>query len=146
MASSYRSCTPLLYLVWVQWRSGASPGAGIMGATRTSSSTATLSQTSGALPGATSPSNFGGNRDKAAARLSVDRPVLSTIGKLTAREDPVHGRAYGKAGGAAGPLTEAEVKWLEAVTPRLIRRAAEYEARVPSLPQITMADLPPLSD
>jgi hypothetical protein len=61
----------------------------------------------------------------------------------------VHGRAYGKAGGAAGPLTgpltEAEVKWLEAVT-RLIRRAAEYEAKVPSLLQITMADLPPLSD
>jgi hypothetical protein len=87
-------------------------------------------------------SNLGGNRDKAAARLSVDKPVLSTIGKLTAREDPVHGRAYGKAGGAAGPLTEAEVKWLEAVTPRLIRRAVEYEAKVPSLPQITMADLP----
>ena len=91
-------------------------------------------------------SNLGANRDKAAAWLSVDKPVLSTIGKLTAREDPVHGRAYGKAGGAAGPLTEAEVKWLEAVTPRLIRRAAEYEAKVPSLPQITMADLPPLSD
>jgi hypothetical protein len=91
-------------------------------------------------------SNLGGNRDKAAARLSVDKPVLSTIGKLTARENPVHGRAYGKAGGAAGPLTEAEVKWLEAVTPRLIRRAAECEAKVPSLPQITMADLPPLSD
>ena len=81
-------------------------------------------------------------RDKAAARLSVDNPVLSTIGKLTAREDPVYGRAYGK---AAGPLTEAEVTWLEAVTPRLIRRVAEYEAKVPSLPQITMADLPPLS-
>ena len=64
----------------------------------------------------------------------------------TARENPVHGRAYGKAEGAAGPLTEAEVKRLEAVTPRLIRRAAEYEAKVPSLPQITMADLPPLSD
>jgi len=47
---------------------------------------------------------------------------------------------------SGGPLTEAEVKWLEAVTPRLIRRAAEYEAKVPSLPQITMADLPPLSD
>jgi hypothetical protein len=62
--------------------------------------------------------------------------VLSTIGKLTARENPVHGRVYGKAGGAAGPLTEAEVKWLEAVAPRLIRRAAEYEAKVPSLPQI----------
>ena len=33
-------------------------------------------------------SNLGGNRDKAAARLSVDKPVLSTIGKLTAREIP----------------------------------------------------------
>jgi hypothetical protein len=44
------------------------------------------------------------------------------------------GRAYGKAGGAAGPLTEAEVKWLEGVTPRLIRRAAKYEAKVPSPP------------
>jgi hypothetical protein len=66
----------------------------------------------------------------AVARLSVDKPVRSTIGKLTARENPVHGRAYGKAGGAAGPLTEAEVKWLEAVTQRLIRRAAEYEAKL----------------
>jgi hypothetical protein len=82
-------------------------------------------------------SNLGGNRDEAAARLSLDKPVLSTIGKLAAREDPVHGRAYGKAGGAAGPLTEAEVKWLEAVTPRLIRQAAEYDAKVPSLRQIT---------
>ena len=27
-----------------------------------------------------------------------------------------------------------------------VRRAAEYEAKVPSLPQITVADLPPLSD
>jgi hypothetical protein len=52
-------------------------------------------------------SNLGGNLDKAAARLSVDKPVLNTIGKLTARENPVHGRAYGKAGGAAGPLTES---------------------------------------
>jgi hypothetical protein len=59
------------------------------------------------------------------------------------RSSSPSGRAYGKAGGAAGPFTEAEVKWLEAVTPRLIRRAAEYEAKVPSLPQITMADLPP---
>jgi hypothetical protein len=33
-------------------------------------------------------SNLGGNRDKAAARLSVDKPVLNTIGKLTARENP----------------------------------------------------------
>ena len=32
---------------------------------------------------------------KAAARLSV-KPVLSTIGKLTARKNPVHGRAYGR--------------------------------------------------
>jgi hypothetical protein len=61
-------------------------------------------------------SNLGGNLDKAASRLSVDKPVLSTIGKLTARENPLHRRAYGKAGGAAGPLTEAEIKWLEAVT------------------------------
>jgi hypothetical protein len=38
-------------------------------------------------------SDLGGNRDKAAARLSVDKPVLSTIGKLTARENPVDGRA-----------------------------------------------------
>jgi hypothetical protein len=36
--------------------------------------------------------------------------VLSTIGKLTAWENPVHGRAAGKAGGAAGPLTEAVVR------------------------------------
>jgi hypothetical protein len=36
-----------------------------------------------------------------------------------------------EAEGAAGPLTEAEAKWLEAVTPRLIRRAAEYEAKGP---------------
>ena len=41
-------------------------------------------------------SNLGGNLDKAATRLSVDRPVLSTIGKLTARENPVHGRRTGR--------------------------------------------------
>jgi hypothetical protein len=54
MASSYRSCTPRYISYGVRWLAGASPGAGIIGATRTSSSTATLSQTSGALPGATS--------------------------------------------------------------------------------------------
>ena len=57
-------------------------------------------------------SNLGGNRDKAAARLSVDKPVVSTIGKLTARENPVHGRrregrrsgrtAHGSRGQVAG--------------------------------------------
>jgi hypothetical protein len=91
-------------------------------------------------------SNLGGDLDKAAARLSVDKPVLSTIGKLTARENPRARRAYGKAGGAAGrSLKQRSSGW------RLSRRAssdgaAEYEAKVPSLPQITMAYPPPLSD
>jgi hypothetical protein len=33
---------------------------------------------------------------EAAAQLSVDKPLLSTIGKLTAREDPVHGPLNGR--------------------------------------------------
>ena len=41
-------------------------------------------------------SNLGGNLDKAATRLPVDKPVLSTIGKLTARENPVHGLRTGR--------------------------------------------------
>jgi hypothetical protein len=91
-------------------------------------------------------SNLGGNRDKAAARLSVEAGVEHN------RQTHGAGRSRARTGvregheGAAGLLTEAEVKWLEAVTPRLIRLAADYETKVPSLLQITMADLPPLSD
>ena len=45
------------------------------------------------------------------------------------------------------PLTQAEIQWLRQAIKSLIRRLGEYNQdpeAAPSLPQITMDDLPPL--
>jgi hypothetical protein len=45
------------------------------------------------------------------------------------------------------PLTQAERLWVRAAIKALIRRKAEYDhdpTAAPALPEITMADLPPL--
>lgn len=89
-------------------------------------------------------------REAAATALAVDLAVLDWLGELTAREDPKHGRKYGgqrpsqgNTPKPTGPLTPEEVSWLESVTPRLIRREAEHDARGGSegLPRITMAEV-----
>jgi hypothetical protein len=83
-----------------------------------------------------------GGRNQAAAELNVSWSVLDKLGKLSARNDPLHRR---KVKGPPQPLTEAERRWIMAVLPRLTRHVAEQEARSnPS--QLNMGDpeLPPL--
>ncbi len=91
-------------------------------------------------------SNLGGNLDKAAARLSVDKPVLSTIGKLTAQEIPcTDGRTGRQEERPDRSRKQRSSGW------RLSRRASSdgrpsTKRKCLPFPQITMADLPPLSD
>jgi hypothetical protein len=87
----------------------------------------------------------GGNLGKAADQIAVSRSILRKLGELTAREDPQHGRAHGKAGAApVGQLSTEEISWIDAVIPRLLRRVTERDAGQPNLPELTLADLPRL--
>jgi hypothetical protein len=86
----------------------------------------------------------GGGRKGATKRFAVAKPVLDNAGKLAANKG---GNEARKAKGAQAEFTAAERHWLEETMKRLILRAGEVAAgNAPaSLPQITMADLPPLS-
>jgi hypothetical protein len=87
--------------------------------------------------------NGGGNRGKAAGQIAVSQPLLNRLGELTAREDPQHGRAYGKHGAARrGSLSQDEIRWLEAVIPRLLRRVMERDAGQQNLQELTLAHFP----
>jgi hypothetical protein len=81
-----------------------------------------------------------GDRRQAAAALDVEFAVLGTVGRLSAKNDPVERR---KVEGAADPLTEAERQWIRAVLPKLVLQAATVEAGAQP-PRLTMAGLPPL--
>jgi hypothetical protein len=85
-------------------------------------------------------SQYGGSNAAVAKRLKVSRNVLDTLGTLTARNDPRHGR---KAAGATNPLTDKELFWLGDVTRSLVYRAAVVESGL-NPRAVTMADLPPL--
>lgn len=87
-----------------------------------------------------------GNRKKAASVMAVDEDVLSTLGRLTARNDPQGGR---KAKGTQAPFTDAERAWLHAAVRVLALRQAEVEASQASgasltLTRITSRQLPAL--
>jgi hypothetical protein len=82
---------------------------------------------------------FGGEKGAIAA-LAVSRNVLGGIGTICAKGDPDIGR---KAGRTPETITSSERAWLEAVVVRLIHRVGENAAGG-TLPQITMADFPPL--
>jgi hypothetical protein len=83
-----------------------------------------------------------GDRRSAAKRFAVARSVLNKAGELAGKKG---GNEARKAQGTAAEFTAAEQQWLEEAMKRLIRRAAEVAGDPSaSLPQITMADLPPL--
>jgi len=84
----------------------------------------------------------GGGRSGAATRFAVAKTVLNKAGQLA---DEKGGNEARKAKGAGAEFTAAERQWLEEAMKRLILRAAEIAGNPSaSLPQITMADLPPL--
>jgi hypothetical protein len=81
-----------------------------------------------------------GGRPQAATALNVAKPVLNTLGQLSARNDPNHRR---KVKGPIARLAEAEREWILSVVPRLVEQAAAVASG--SQPaQLTMADLPSL--
>lgn len=84
-----------------------------------------------------------GGRNKAAAMYRISGRVLSKIGTLTGpnRGDPATVRKMTQ--GPLQPLTDQERGWLVAAVKLLIRRVGEHGV-VRNLPQLTMADLPPL--
>jgi len=82
-----------------------------------------------------------GDRRQAASALNVESAVLSTLGKLSVKNDPAERR---KVKGSVGPLTEAEKQWIQVVLPRLVFQAAMVAGNVqPS--RLTMVDLPPVT-
>jgi hypothetical protein len=84
-----------------------------------------------------------GNREAASHRFGISSKVLDKFGYLLANKGGIEAR---KAKAAQVDFTSAEQEWLTKLIPILIRRAAEaaFDAAVCG-PQITMADLPPLS-
>lgn len=82
-----------------------------------------------------------GKRRAAAGRYAVAKPILDKLGTLA---DEKGGDEARKARGVSKPFTPAEQQWLEVTMKRLILRAGEVAGPSASLPQITMADLPPL--
>src|SRR5205807_143645 len=83
-------------------------------------------------------SEFGG-RKPAAQKLQIEWPVLHTLGRLSAQNDPIEGR---KAKDEIKPLTEGEKMWVRAVVPLLALRAIEIESGCVNLPVLRMSDLP----
>jgi hypothetical protein len=81
-----------------------------------------------------------GGRRWAASALHVEPSVLSMLGRLSVKNDPVERR---KVKGTADPLTETEKQWIRAVLPRLIFQAAAAAANAQP-PRLTMTDLPAL--
>jgi len=82
------------------------------------------------------------NRREAASKLfAIKKDVLDTLGRLTTqRGDNLTAR---KAQATPVTLSGSEEAWIEKVIKLLIRRIGEYRS-AQTLPQITMADLPPL--
>jgi len=86
---------------------------------------------------------FGGSSDQrrnAARTLGIDFAVLDRLGNLSGRADPDLGR---KGKGDPTPLTPAELKWMDAVVVRLIRRVGEHGAGG-TLTTVAMSDFPAL--
>ena len=82
---------------------------------------------------------YGGKRRTSSA-IAVSLPVLRTLGRLAAKNDPAERR---KVEGPIAPLTQNEKQWIQAVLPRLVLQVAEVAAGSQP-PVLTMADFPPL--
>lgn len=82
------------------------------------------------------------SRKKAAAKYNISYPVLEKIGRLSGERGTFE-TARKAESVSGGPLTDQEHNWLIEAIKTLIRRVGEHEPGS-SLPQITMADLPPL--
>ena len=84
---------------------------------------------------------FGGSRRSAAKNLVVEYAVLSKLGDLTARNDPIKGR---KNKGPIALLSDDERAWVRDAVKTLMRRAVEVRSGHSGLTPITINDLPKL--
>jgi hypothetical protein len=88
-----------------------------------------------------------GGRRSAARALNVRVDVLCKLGDLTAAQDPRFWRKATVEEGREFPTAEpetlaaAEIKWVQAMVPRLIRRAWEVEAGMQHLQPLTINDV-----
>ena len=84
----------------------------------------------------------GRQRSAASKHFCIHLDVLKTLGELTAEKGGSEAR---KAKGIGKEFTVQEQQWINEAIKAIIRRAAEvaYDHRQ-TLPQITLADLPPL--
>jgi len=82
----------------------------------------------------------GGDRAKAARRLRVSAKVLTELSKLSAYNDPVHGRAVKRAG-PPNPLTAEEEAFVKKALPALVERAAQAEGGASAATLLTLGDL-----
>lgn len=73
--------------------------------------------------------------------LSLDRGILSKLGRLGEYQHPAHGR---KVKSGRPELTDREYAWIAAVVPQLIYRLGQVEGGATALPPLRMDDLPPL--
>jgi hypothetical protein len=85
-----------------------------------------------------------GNKKNAEKKFRIDIGVLKKLGELTAetRGDKKTVRKF-KSGVSPRPLSPIEIEWIKAALMAIIRRVGEINT-APSLPIITMHDLPKL--
>jgi hypothetical protein len=81
-----------------------------------------------------------GGKQRTSSMIAVSLPVLRTLGRLAAKNDPAERR---KVEGPITPLIQDEKQWIQAVLPRLVLQVAEVAAGSQP-PMLTMADFPPL--
>jgi len=86
-------------------------------------------------------SRKGEAREVAAKKLNVEERVLSTLGQLCDKNDPVEGR---KSKREIEPLASNEKTWVHDTVGILVRRAVEIQSDQVGLPTIRMKDLPRL--
>ena len=81
-----------------------------------------------------------GKREFAANLFKIDKPILNTLGNLSAKGDTKIARKFPKEGDLI-PLSGKEIEWIKAAVKILIRRMGEL-TNIQSAQLITMTDLP----
>lgn len=83
----------------------------------------------------------GGDEREAARRLNVSSKVLIEVRKLSARDDPEHGRAVKEPDSSPEPITAEDETFLKRALTALVERAAHAEGGAPAEPRLTLGHL-----
>jgi hypothetical protein len=84
-----------------------------------------------------------GGRDQAVKLYRISKEVLSKLGELTSERGDAKTARKMKQGKTLTPLSPTESSWINAAVKAIIRRVGEIDLD-PTLPDITMNDLPTL--